>query len=68
MYIPHAKVLHYAGMSTGKDDDITPGKRFIQRHKSNHYFIKKNSSALEAMIYSISISFLLLLIVFFKYF
>ena len=45
-----------------KDRDArNAGKRFIQKHKSNHYFIKKNSSVLKAKIYSISISFLLLL-------
>ncbi len=55
VYFPGASICHLGGTTFGRDDREVPGRRFIQKHKSNLYFVEKHRGAPAALVYRIAV-------------
>ncbi|OGW15610.1 MAG: hypothetical protein A2035_02740 [Nitrospirae bacterium GWA2_42_11] len=55
VFYPHAEIIHIGGSTSGREVDKVPGRRFIQKHKSNLYFFEKHGSRMDVMAYKAGI-------------
>lgn len=55
VFYPAAEIIHIGGSTTGKEIDKVPGRRFIQKHKSNLYFFEKHGTRMDVIAYKTGI-------------
>lgn len=56
VFYPDAQVIHLGGSSSGREVDKIPGRRFIQKHKSNLYFFEKHGTQMDAIAYKTGVA------------
>lgn len=61
VFYPKPQIIHIGGATAGADDREVPGRRFIQKHKSNLYFFEKHCGSLYANQYRVGLGMALLL-------
>ena len=56
VFFSGAHIVHLGGSTIGNDDREVPGRRFIQKHKSNLYFFEKHRGRIYALAYRIALT------------
>ncbi len=67
VFYPDAEIIHIGGSTSGREVDKVPGRRFIQKHKSNLYFFEKHGTRMNVMAYKTGIAAALVVRLLFLY-